>query len=259
MKDCFTVLTFNNVGNAFISVKTYKRLISGKDEFINEDYLALDDLQLKNGLPINASYIAEFIEGLDINDYDLYLCLNCDEIFKITTSMPHISLSKAKKVVGLDIKTNYPDLVENYDKKQYIYATSQGYLFYDYLIPKRIIDFFKKIFKEKNIKYQKYVLYPEFLLKTSGIKDKEYVYAFNEHGLGTLILNYNGAYSYSTFAYNFNALNQTYYQMVSKHQYELEKKTLDKVYCTFGVIGFSAKAEYKEPFKKYKFELKGLK
>lgn len=233
------IIIYNNLINPYVKLKYYDKnntLINERDqEFKLED--------LKDGLP-SANALVNYIKLVGIDKAKIYLVLNVKEAFKITNTMPQISLNKAKALVKQDIQNNYEHIENKYYIIEEQYNGETGYVFYHYLTPKYMVDFFNGILKPMKKKLEGYESLANYVVETNvGINEKEYFYIYTSHDVSTFIINYKGnIYSYMNTQSNFDSLQQAYLTMLNKHSYDLEKKEIKALYSN------KINEEFKEKF-----------
>jgi len=235
---------YNNIGKPYFLIKTYD-----KNELLSEKVLNLKEDQLEKGLPVNYDILVNFIEESKVEEGNITLLLNCNEIFSIATRMPKIPQDKANQLVKKELLANYPDLKERYYSSTLVYSDKLGYIFYNYFVPQRLTRYFEKVGFLAKKKIRTFDSYINFITSTVDIKDEEYCLFYNEQEVTNIILRFkNRVYVSTTLKHDEKNVVESYLKLSAKHQYDLEKITINKIYSNIVVGEINESSENKTLF-----------
>jgi len=224
------LFVYNNIGNAYFAVKVFFN-----NHLKDERVLYFDEEQLENGLPINYEAVASFVKDMSFQQDKITLILNSKETFSLTTRMPKINIDKADKLVKKELNNAYPTLKDDFYTKTVIYQDKINYIFYNYLVPNKLVHYFERIAILAKKKIKTFDMYANYLVNTIDIKDDQFALFLNENENTTIALKFRGGIFASTSVSNINDVRDAYIKLSSKHTYDLEKVEINKIYSNIQI------------------------
>lgn len=222
------VFQYNNISDPYLLIKIYE-----DDNFINSGVIKYDINNLNNGLPSDAeetiNMANNYLNSKNVERKELLVLLNCSEFFKLTTVIPASNERRALKLYENELARKI-DNIDNY----YRYSSSDfipnGKVFYEFLLPNHIIEFFKKVVDSLGFEKKSFDLYPYYLYKTVSMDSKNYAYYYEEKDIVSMILVINGRLcSYYCFPNTDEACALSLTAIIDKHYYELEKVKIETI------------------------------
>lgn len=223
------VFQYNNVSDPYLLIKIYDN-----ETFSNYGTIKYDLDSLENGLPNDINSTIEmannYLNSKNVVRSEALFLINCSEFFKLTTVIPAANERRASKLYETELARKISD-INNY----YRYSSSDiipsGKVFYEFLLPKYIIDFFKGIGDALGFEKMSYDLFPYYLYKTVSVGgNKNYAYYYEEKDIVSMILVINGRLcSYYCFPNTDEACALSLTAIIDKHYYELEKVKVETI------------------------------
>lgn len=221
------ILLYNNIDHPFINLFCYEN-----DSFISKQRIDLPDYQINDGMIVNQESLVQQIKELCPNINELYILLSINESFKSVTSLPKMNKGKAKSLYIKDLKESFPDYKKSYEIFSVTYHHSLGSIFYTYFLPENIVDGFKKIGALLGTRIKGFDLYSRYIFDRCSDKEiKDAVYFVEDDNLGTLVLMYNHTFitGVSFKCTSEEDINKYFMLYIAKHEFELEKKALERI------------------------------
>jgi len=226
-----TIITYNNIEKPFLSIKRFE---GGKVVNSTELFFTLEQLD-ENGLPVNVDSLVEKLkEVVGTNSHNVLLLLSCTQVFKSTYLMPNVAQRKLVKLHEETLKNDYTDL-DNYQKLSFEYKASFGYIFYDYLVNAKMIEYFQKVCKMVNLTCVEYDLLQNYILKIIKTQvKKDAVLFYKENDVVFLVVSIgNNLSGYSCFLDEQSLYPLEIFKTIDKHFFELEKVQVVDYYCNY--------------------------
>ncbi len=222
-----TVFLYSNIANPFL--KIYKYNNSKLEQMIK---INLADYQVENGIIVNIEKLAEVIKNENIVVTDIDLVLQINESFKNVISLPKMSSSRANNIYHKNLKEDFDSVKDKYLTFNSIYKHALGYAYYTFFIPNNIINSFKKLALLLNYKISSVNLFGNLLLGLASLEVKgDFAGVYVKDKVCTIFNSFAGNLTTICDFYVNDASDiiDKYLLMVSKHEFELEKKTTTTV------------------------------
>ena len=222
------VVIYNNVYKPYLSIKVFD-----ENKFDHEEFITFDENEMMGGLPRNKEILKAKIQAVIPNGYSkALLLLSCREVVDKSYVMPTMTLSKASKLYNNQLAIDFVNITEYYDLK-FNYQTKKGYVFYDYLVPKKLVSFFTESFMDLGIDIPYFDLLGNYLVSVFEKPEEinNYALLYQEHEIVTLAAVYgNCVSSMVSFPSKLYMYNKMLYAYIDKHTYEREQQQCQIIY-----------------------------
>lgn len=222
-----TVFLYSNVGTPFLKIFKYN---NSKLEMMTKINLA--DYQVENGIIVNIEKLAEAIKNENIVVTDIDLVLQINESFKNVISLPKMPSSRANSLYHKNLKEDFNNIKDRYVTFNSSYKHALGYAFYTFFIPNDIINSFKKLAILLNYRISSVNLFGNLLLGLANLELKgDFAGIYVKDKVCTIFNSFSGKLTtICDFALNdASDIIDKYLLMVSKHEFELEKRNTTTV------------------------------